>query len=332
MCLPACLGVLLTATLLAVAQPATRPQIEAGRDDKTGKGSIRGRVVLPGGSFISESLKATLLTVNGPQSTVYTDSQGSFDFPDLIPGNYEVQIETNDRQFDIVSQSVQVFRGAPSIVTITLRDKTTTAQRTASRSVSVGELGAEVPRAAKKEFELASRAAEARKTDEAIAHLRKAITIYPKFVMARNDLGTLLLAQGKLDDAHEELSQAIQIDPKAFNPKLNLGIVLAQEHNFAEAAAILDQALILNSESPSARLYAGLTQMALGHLDNAEKQLKAAYTIGGSSYALALFHLGQLYMNKGEREQSLHAFEGYLRDSPSAANADQVKKLIAVLR
>src|SRR5262249_21683965 len=108
-------------------------------------------------------------------------------------------------------------------------------------------------------------------------------------------------------------------------------IVLVQQHQFSEAADIMTRALTLNSESPAARLYAGLAQLGLGNLGDAERQLKTAYTIGGASYSLTLFHLGQLYINKGEREPALQAFEGYLRDSPTAANADQVRKLIALL-
>ena len=307
-------------------------RIETGRiaADKTSKGSVRGRIVMPGGRFISQSLKVTLLTVNGPQGMAFTDSQGWFEFLDLLPGNYEVQAETLGTDFQVVNQNVQVFRGAPSIITITLADPHSSSRRSASPSISVGEL-ADVPKSARKEFELATKATQENKTDQAIAHLRKAISIYPGFVMARNDLGAQLLVQGKLEDAAEELRQAILLDPKAFNPRLNLGIVLVEEQRFVEAADVLERAVSLNPESAAGRLYSGEAQMAVGNLDNAEKDLKAAYSIGGSSYSLALFYLGQLYMNRGNREMALSSFENYLREVPKAANADQVRKLIAML-
>ena len=314
--------------------PDGGPRIETGRAaaDKTSKGSVRGRVVLPGGRFVSQSIKVTLLTINGPQGLAFTDSQGWFEFLDLLPGNYEVQAETSGTDYQVVNQSVQVFRGAPSIITITLGNQPSSSRRAASPSISVGELGADVPKSARKEFELATRAARDNKSEEAIAHLRKAISIYPNFLMARSDLGAQLLAQGRLEEAAEELSRAIQIDEKAFNPKLNLGIVLVQEQRFAEAVDVLNRALTLNAGSPAARLYAGLAEIGLGNFDDAEKHLKVAYTLGGSSYSVALFHLGQLYMSKGEREQAVRAFEDYLRESPAAPNADQVRKLIAMLR
>jgi tetratricopeptide (TPR) repeat protein len=317
---------------VGAAGQTARTSSDIGREDKTGKGSIRGRVVNPGGSFVAESMKVTLLTVSGPQAMGFTDNQGYFEFPDLVPGNYEVQIEPGGSQLQVISQAVQVFRGAPSIITISLTDKNSAKRRTDAKSISVGELGADVPKEARKEFELASKAARENRTNDAIAHLRKAISIFPNFVMALNDLGTQLLAQGKLEEAAEELRRAVSLDDKAFNPRLNLGIVLVQQQLFAEAAEALNRAIALNPESPAARLYAGLAQAGLGNLDEAEKHLKAAYTIGGSTYSLALFHLGQVYMNKGERERALQAFEGYLRDSPAASNADQVRKMIAMLR
>src|SRR5262249_4354601 len=240
--LAVCFAALLT-SVCAAAQPATRPSTEAGRDDKTGKGSIRGRVIDPAGAFVNQSVKVSLLTVNGLQSTVYSDNQGWFEFPDLVPGNYEVQAETAGPQFQIVSQSVQVYRGAPSLITISLVDKNAHPKRDGKSTVSVSELGTEIPKEARKEFELANKASQAQKSEEAIAHLRKAISIYPNFVMARNNLGTQLLAQGKLEEAAEQFRHASLIDEKAFNPKLNLGIVLVEEHQFTKAPDVLPLAL-----------------------------------------------------------------------------------------
>jgi tetratricopeptide (TPR) repeat protein len=287
---------------------------------------------MPGSSLIAESVKVTLLTINGIQSTAYSDSQGWFEFPDLTPGNYEVQVEANGNQFEIVSQSVQVFRGAPSIITISLRERNSSRPaEVKERSVSLGELGSDVPKNARKEFELASKASQANRTDEAIAHLRKAIKLYPNFVMARNDLGAQLMAQGKLDEAADEFHRAILIDEKAFNPKLNLGILFVHQHDFVEAVSVLDQAVALKPDSPSARLYLGEAQLGLSNLDSAEKELKTAYSLGGRSHALALFYLGQIYMSKGNREMAQTSFESYLREVPNAANGDQVRKLIAML-
>lgn len=168
--------------------------------------------------------------------------------------------------------------------------------------------------------------------NEAIVHLKKAIEIYPDYVMARNDLGSHLLGLGKLDAAAEELNKAIAIDSNAFNPRLNLGIVLVYQHKFADAIEVLKKAISLQSDAPAARLYAGIAYIGLSDFDAAEKELKAAHDLGGHPYALALFHLGQLYMNKGEREQALTAFQTYLKETPDTTNAAHVRRLIEMLQ
>ena len=299
-------------------------------DDATNKGSIRGRVVTPGEKFVPENLKVSLLTFRGVQSVVFTDARGGFDFTDLPPGNYEVQVETNGVEYQVVNQNVQVFKGTPAVITVTLADKTTMAAARVG-TISVAELGADVPKAARREFEAANKAAENNKTQEAITHFRQAIAIYPAFVMAHNNLGAQLLAQGKLGEAAEELRKAVELDQKAFNPKLNLGIVLVEQQRFFEAALILDQAIALNPDSPAAQLYVGMARLKLENLDEAEKHLKAAYTLGGRSYSMALFHLGELYINKGDREAALKSLQAYVRESPSGSNAAQAQKLIATL-
>ena len=322
-------GLLLCASASAQIGRRTIPE----DTDKTARGSIRGRIVLLGGTLVTESIKVTLQTLRETISVIYTDNQGQFEFPGLTPGNYKLEIEGDRLRFEVSTEPVQVFKGAPSIVTLTLKEKVSSVNlASATKTASVTELAQNIPSAAKREFEKASKLTSEGKGEEAIAHLRKAITLYPEFVMARNDLGAQLLGLGKLDDAADELRKAITLDQKAFNPKLNLGIVLVQQHHFAEATEVLNQALSLEAGSPEARLYSGIALMALGNLEAAEKDLRTAYSLGGTPYALALFYLGQLYMNKGDRESARQSFAEYLRDLPNAANADQVRKTIAMLR
>ena len=56
-----------------------------------------------------------------------------------------------------------------------------------------------------------------------------------------------------------------------------------------------------------------------------------AHDLGGTEYAIALFHLGRLYMDRGDRQLARQYFERYLGEAPKASNTDSVRKLIAVL-
>jgi tetratricopeptide (TPR) repeat protein len=296
-------------------------------------GSVRGRVLLPNDAPFYETASVRLESLRGVRSTAFTDNQGNFSFRSVPVGIYEVIVEADKNRFEPSSMRVEVFPNSPSVITIVLKSRKEDAElKPAGETVSTGELDPNIPSAAKKEFDLAADAATQKKSEEAVAHLQKAIDIYPQYLKAHNDLGAQLLIQGKLDEACESLARAIQLDPKAFNPHLNLGMVFVQQHKFSEASAELTKALALESNSASARLYYGLALVGLNDVEGAEKELKIAYNVGGTAYALALFHLGQLYMGKGEREAAVKTFETYLAVAPSATNAGEVKKMLALLK
>lgn len=293
-------------------------------------GNIRGTVLQPNGNPIDEAILVRLENIRGVKATAYTDNRGQFNFFALAPGIYYVVVD-GDNRHDGANITVEVFPNAPSLVTLILRERVTepTKKKTA---ISTGELGQDVPPAARKEFERASTAARDGKTQDAINHYRKAIAIFPNFLMARNDLGAQLMSLAKLDEAEEELRIAIQIDPKAFNPRLNLGMVLVKQHEFAEGASELRKALSLNSTSASAHFYLGLALVGMDDVENAEKEFKTSYNLGGAKYSLALFHLGEIYFNRGEREAARKAFEQYLAETPDATNAAHVKQMILMLK
>ena len=273
------------------------------------------------------------MSLRGTQEVVFTDSQGLFDVRGLTSGEYTVEAEGDGLRYEVSTEHVQVYKGAPSIVTIVLKEKVADGKtKPGNDVVSVGEMDKDVPAKAKKEFKLASQLAKDGKNSEAIDHLKKAIDIYPNFMMAHNDLGAQLLERGDLDEATVELRRAIEIDTQAFNPYLNLGIVLLRQQRFAEATDTLRKALSLESNSPAAKLYMGLALKAMNELDEAERELKGAYNLGGASYAVALFHLGEVYIDKGERELARQALEAFLRDAPGAPNAAQARKLIGLLQ
>lgn len=295
-------------------------------------GSISGSVLLPSGAALNERAKVILQTDRGIKSNVYTDNRGRFQFARLTPSIYEVVIEVDGDRFEIARATVEVFPGAPAMVNINLKEKKASGSTKAGTVISTGELDTAIPAPAKKEFERASEASKAGRIDDAIAHFRKAIAFYPQYVMAHNDLGAQLLAQGKLDEAAEEFRRAIELDPKAFNPRLNLGIVLVQQLRFSEAAAMLKTALALDPNEPAARLYNGLALKGSNAPDEAERELKLAHDLGGPTYAVALFHLGEVYMDKGQRDLARRALQTFLREAPNDPNAPQAKKLLDVLR
>ena len=310
-------------------QTGSRPGGSAER-----QGSIRGTVLMPDGSLLSGAVKVTLKVLRGDFTITYTDEQGRFELNNISPGQYTVEVESDrDRRFQIVSERVQVTRGgAPTFVTIYLKEKSDNSRAPADKTISIAMLAQKVPSAARREFDKATQLYREGRNDEAILALRRALVIYPDYLMAHNDLGAQLLEQGQLDQAEVELRAAIKIDNKAFNPQLNLGIVLLRKQKYSEAITTLDNALSLDPAAPAAHLFAGIASAKLNKAERAEKELKAAYDLGGPTFAIALFHLGELCLKEGKREMAVKYFESYLHDSPNASNAADVEKLIRTIR
>lgn len=269
-------------------------------------------------------------TVRGIDATVFTDNNGTFEFTRLTPGRYQVVVDADPRLFETSTESIEIVRGMVAVINIALKEKARAGQPKVG-AVSAAELDSNVPAKARKEFERAGDASKNGKTEEAITHLQNAIAIYPQYLKAHNDLGAQLLELNRLDEAEKELRFALSIDPEAFNPTLNLGIVLLKKHEIQSAIGVLQQAASMQSQSPVARFFYGLALIGASDGERAEKEFIAAYTLGGDQYAEALFQLGRVYMDRGDRSRARQYLERYVRVAPQASNSAEAKKLIAIL-
>lgn len=314
----------------ASAQQQPRQPTPPPATNNFSSGTIRGRVLLPSGGFLTESVRISLQTVRGTDSTIFTDNTGRFEFTRLAFGRYQIVVDADPKLYENATESVEIARGMPALVNIVLKEKGAEG-RPAATAVSAAELDSRVPAKARKEFDRATDASRNGKAEEAITHLRNAIAIYPRYLMAHNDLGAQLLELGRLDEAEKEVRLALDIDPAAFNPTLNLGIILIRSREIQQAITVLEKAVSMQSQSPAARLFYGMALMSGPEPERAEKEFLAAYNLGGTQYAEALFYLGRLYMDRGDRTLARQYLERYVREAPKADNLDQVRKLISML-
>src|ERR1019366_2664680 len=118
------------------------------------------------------------------------------------------------------------------------RDRERQQELVESGAVSALDLAA--PAKAVNEFNQATSLLRGQRSQEAIAHLQKAITLYPKFVSAHNYLG---LVYQDLDDAaraQSEFETAANLDDKFPSSFLNLGRLALSQNNFVAAGLQLE--------------------------------------------------------------------------------------------
>jgi len=165
----------------------------------------------------------------------------------------------------------------------------------------------------------------------AASRFEAALSIYPEYLAARNDLGAQYLKLKRIDEAEKHFQTVIEKDPKNFNAQFNLGLVRVERKAYADAISELNKSIVIDSTRPVARLWLGFALLESGDLGNAERELTKALVMGGPQCVAAHYHLARIYLARGDSNEALRALRAYLEDAPKgeyAADAKQLEKQI----
>src|SRR5215510_13418183 len=257
-----------------------------------GNHMIQGKIFFPSGRRAEGTIQVKLTSLQSPEITAIADSSGSFTFSGLSPGNYTFIVNAGD-QYEIAHESVTIdsdlnlSRAGVSLnsgprrytVMVTLQAKPDK-NNVKPGVIKVGE------------------------QQKAIEDLKGAVSIYPKFPLALNELGVQYLKLGEAGKAVEPLKSAAKLSPDAFSPHLNLGIALLEVRQLVEAETELRAALKIAS-TPTAHMYLGLTLIGARRYDEAQNELETAISTGGENLAQAHRYLGGLYWQKHKYPQEV---------------------------
>lgn len=299
------------------------------RSADTNNAVIEGRVTLPSGRPVDRNVRITLKNARSNLNTLYSDKHGEFQFTNLTEGIYYVQAEVDDPNYEPVVSQVMLGRGIVWTMTLQLRETQTprAASYNSDRVISTAELRQPVPSSAKKEYNIALKFVAKDDFMQAAAHFKQALTIYPEYLAARNDLGAQYLKLKRLDEAEENFQNVLERDPKNFNAKFNLGLVRIERRDYTDAISQLNQAIAIDSSRPVARLWLGFTLLEMGDLPSAERELMKALVMGGASCVAAHYHLARIYMSRGDTVEATRALRAYLEESPRGEYAKEAKQL-----
>jgi tetratricopeptide (TPR) repeat protein len=260
-------------------------------------------------------------------STFYTNKQGEFHLNNLSEGIYYVQAEVDDHSFEPVTEKVPLGRGIVRKLTLELREKKTPVLSNPARVVSVAELRQVVPIAARKEYELGLKLVSKGDFTQAAEHFQQAISVYPEYLAARNDLGAQYLKLKRVDEAEKLFQGVLEGDPKNFNAKFNLGLVRIERKDYLGAISELRQAIVIDSTRPVANLWLGFALLESGDHASAETELTKALVMGGTECVAAHYHLARIYLTRGDTAEALRAVQAYLQDAPKGEYVTEAKQL-----
>ena len=315
--------------LLVLSASASAQEVEPRfRTPDTNNAVIRGRVILPSGFGVEGYARITLRNEQSVIQTIYTNNSGEFQIRNLSEGTYYVQAEISNPRFDPVTHKVGLGRGLTVDLTMELREKKDpTVTTRLNKVVSAAELRQVVPPAAKKQYELGLKLVNKNNFQEAANRFQEALTIYPEYIAARNDLGAQYLKLKRIDEAEKNFEMVLRDDPKNFNAKFNMGLVQVERRNYAEAIALLNQAITIDSTRPVARLWIGIAKLELGDLPVAEQELTRALIMGGDDCVAAHYHLARIYFSRGAVEDARRSVLTYIQQAPRGEFIKEAKEL-----
>lgn len=317
------------------AQTDTGVDSEPGDPGMGGAHTIQGRIFAPSGRQLGGRVRVRLGGVRG-ESSVMSDDNGAFTFRRLNAGTYRLIVDAG-KEFEPAGETIDIIdsplrnRRAGQIVSVQIQLQLKREDGTGKPGTVNAALAA-IPIRARELYEKALASAKAGERKRAVEQLKQAVSIYPKFTLALNELGVQYLNLGETEKAAEALRSALALEPDAFVLRLNYGIVLLQRRRFAEAEAELGHALRLSDASFAAHLYRGRALIGLVRYEEAERECLRALALGGEAARMAHRYLGAIYIERGENARAVEALETYLRLDPKAVEAAQIRGLIKQLR
>ena len=302
---------------------------------------IKGYVFFPSGRKADGMIEVKLQCLSAGEITVLADTNGSFTFGSLAPGNYTIVVNAGvnyeiARESVVIESELNPAGSAGAINGVSRRYSLMISLQpkfdSRAKASVVNAALAEVPEEARRLYEKGLELAGAGDTLKAIDNLRAAVSLYPGFPLALNELGVQYLRMGQFSKAIAALTSASTLSPDAFAPKLNLGIALLETNRFPEAEKQFREALRLNQSIPTAHMYLGVALARLHNDPEAESELRNAISSGSSQVGLAHKYLGGLYWKHGNYRQAADELDTYLRLTPNAQDADRLRATIKDLR
>ena len=301
---------------------------------------IQGYVFFPSGRKADTTIVVKLESLQYAELQVIPDSSGAFTFSALAPGSYTVVVNAG-KEYDVSREGVYIDSDL-NLSRMGVRLPTTTRRYTVmvhlrpkdspgTKPAVVNAALAEVPEKARKLYE---KGVEESRDDAAKAaeSFKQAVTLYPNFPLALNELGVQYLKLRQINKAIDALKEACKLNPDAFQSRLNLGIALLESKQFGEAEGQLRGALEKNNNAPSAHMYLGIALLRLKKFAEAEQELLIAAQPNAAYLSMSNYYLGGLYWRNKDYPKAVEQLEKYVLLTPNAPDIDRVRVTIKELR
>jgi tetratricopeptide (TPR) repeat protein len=256
----------------------------------------------------------------------YTVPNGSFEFANLPPGNYEIVVTQGVNE---ARQRVDLNQMAGGVHLIIGSD-TAYASVGDKSAVSISQL--KVPEKARKLFAKAEEAFRKQNLSQAREQLEKALQAFPNYAQALTLRGILSLQDNRLDAACADLEQAVKDDYSYGMGYVALGATYNLMNRFDDSVRVLDRAVALSPSSWQAYFEFSKALLGKGQFEAALRQINKAGDLAPSNYPG--IHLVRAHALLGIKDynQAVAELEQFLGAQPGAADSAKARETLNQVR
>jgi Flp pilus assembly protein TadD len=190
-----------------------------------------------------------------------------------------------------------------------------------------------VPESASKEFDQASLEMNRQDWQKAVAHLNRAVAIYPKYVEAYTNLGAAYEHLGEASQERQALNKAIELDGHFAPALLNLGLLSITEKKYSEAEDLLNRATSADPNNQQTLMLLAQAQLLDRHFDAAIASTEKLHSLPRhEKYAKAHYIAARAYEHENRGPEAAAQLQIFLSEQPNGPLADAVRKELSNLQ
>jgi Flp pilus assembly protein TadD len=264
-----------------------------------------------------------------PVGQTFTDSEGKARFHVGMAGQYRV-LASGTPVEGTASETLRIDDSDKSrTVYLRVKPKTTdvvasTASKSNSGTVtSAAEL--RVPGDAKKAYHKGMEAWEHNDFQKAAEQFEKAVSIYPQYDAAFNNLGVMYYQMGQTEKARAAFEHSVALNDRNPDADRNLARILIRDGNYSRAEELLKKSLTIEPLNPITLTLMCVAEEQTGDDDGALLNARKVHGLPHEGYSVVHFVAGQALEHKGQPQVATMEYETYLSESPNGPEAGQVR-------
>jgi Flp pilus assembly protein TadD len=299
----------------------------------TGSGNLRVRVTdtndRPLGMQVHVQLVATGSAAVDREA--YTNNEGMADFVLVGVGTYHL-IVSGDGLERTDSGTFEVDERKTTQMQYVRVKRTSDTEQSGAGGPAVNLRDLNVPEAASKEFDQASQAMGQQDWSKAVAHLNRAVAIYPKYVEGYSNLGAAYQHLGDAVQERQALQKAIDLDGH-FSPALmNLGMLSIIEKKYPEAEDLLGRGSTVDPGNPQILMLLAQAQLLGGHFDQAVASKDKLHALPHhEKYAKVHYIAARALEHENRAPEAAAELQTLLTEQPEGPLADAVRRELTTL-